>query len=56
MIWTVSQVALTGKPPDGRWMRPTPYFRSRMAFSVSAWRLWSASRSRLSPSRSVMKT
>ena len=35
--------------------RPTPYLRSRMAFSISAWRRWSASSSRVSPSRSVMK-
>ena len=34
---------------------PTPYLRSRMAFSISAWRRWSASSSRVSPSRSVMK-
>ena len=44
-----------GKRPDGRWFRPTPYLRSRMAFSISAWRRWSASSSRVSPSRSVMK-
>ena len=41
--------------PEGRWFNPTPYLRSRMAFSISAWRRWSASRSRVSPSRSVMK-
>ena len=34
---------------------PTPYFRSRMAFSIWAWRRWSASSSSISPSRSVMK-
>ena len=30
--------------PDGRWFSPTPYLRSRIAFSISAWRRWSASR------------
>ena len=44
-----------GKRPEGRWLRPTPCLRSRMAFSTSAWRRWSASSSRVSPSRSVMK-
>ena len=47
--------SLAGKRPEGRWFNPTPYLRSRMAFSISAWRRWSASRSRVSPSRSVMK-
>ena len=37
---------------DGMWFSPTPYFRSRMAFSTSAWRRWSASSSRVSTSRS----
>src|SRR5664280_1762542 len=41
--------------PDGRWFKPTPYLRSRIAFSISAWRRWSASRTRVVPSRSVMK-
>ena len=54
-LWTASQAALAGKRPDGRWLSPTPYLRSRMAFSISAWRRWSASRSRVSPSRSVMQ-
>ena len=35
---------LAGKRPEGRWFNPTPYLRSRMAFSISAWRRWSASR------------
>ena len=52
---TVGQAALAAKRPDGRWFSPTPYFRSRIAFSISAWRRWSASSSRVSPSRSVMK-
>ena len=26
------------KRPDGMWFSPTPYLRSRMAFSTSAWR------------------
>ena len=54
-LWTASQAPLAGKRPEGRWLSPTPYFRSRMAFSISAWRRWSASRSSVSPSRSVMK-
>ena len=52
---TASQAALTGKRPEGRWLSPTPYLRSLMAFSISAWRRWSASSSRMSPSRSMMK-
>ena len=44
-----------GSGPRGRWFNPTPYLRSRMAFSISAWRRWSASSARVSPSRSVMK-
>ena len=47
--------ALAAKRPEGRWLSPTPYLRSRMAFSISAWRRWSASSARVSPSRSVMK-
>ena len=38
-----------------RWFSPTPYLRSRIAFSISAWRRWSASSSSVSSSRSVMK-
>ena len=49
MTWTASQAALAEKRPEGRWLSPTPYFRSRMAFSISAWRRWSASSSRTSP-------
>ena len=52
---TASQAALAAKRPEGRWFSPTPYLRSRIAFSISAWRRWSASSSRVSPSRSVMK-
>ena len=55
ITWAASQAALAAKRPEGRWFSPTPYFRSRMAFSISAWRRWSASSSRVSPSRSVMK-
>ena len=55
ITWTDSQAALAGKRPEGRWLSPTPYLRSRMAFSISAWRRWSAASSRVSPSRSVMK-
>ena len=50
-----SQAALAAKRPEGRWFNPTPCLRSRMAFSISAWRRWSASSSSISPSRSVMK-
>ena len=35
---TASQAALAAKWPDGMWFSPTPYLRSRMAFSISAWR------------------
>ncbi len=35
---TASQAALVGKRPEGRQLMPTPYFRSRMAFPISAWR------------------
>ena len=47
--------AVGGETAEGRWFNPTPYLRSRMAFSISAWRRWSASSARVSPSRSVMK-
>ena len=47
--------AVGGEAARGRWFSPTPYLRSRIAFSISAWRRWSASSSRVSPSRSVMK-
>ena len=46
---TASQAPLAAKRPDGMWFSPTPYLRSRMAFSISAWRRWSASSSRVSP-------
>ena len=55
IVWTASQAPLAAKRPEGRWFSPTPYLRSRMAFSISAWRRWSASSSSNSPSRSVMK-
>ena len=48
--------AVGGEAARGlRWFNPTPYLRSRMAFSISAWRRWSASSARVSPSRSVVK-
>ena len=54
MLWaitcTASQAQLAAKRPDGMWFSPTPYLRSRIAFSISAWRRWSASSSRVSPS------
>ena len=55
IVWTAIQAPLAAKRPEGRWFSPTPYLRSRMAFSISAWRRWSASSSSNSPSRSVMK-
>ena len=38
IVWTASQAPLAAKRPEGRWFSPTPYLRSRMAFSTSAWR------------------
>ena len=35
---SASQTALAAKCPEGRWFSPTPYLRSRIAFSTSAWR------------------
>ena len=55
ITWPASQAPLAAKRPDGMRFSPTPYLRSRMAFSISAWRRWSASSSSVSPSRSVMK-
>ena len=55
ITWAASQAALAAKRPEGRWFSPTPCLRSRIAFSTSAWQRWSASSSRVSPSRSVMK-
>ena len=49
ITWTANQAALAAKRPEGRWLSPTPYLRSRMAFSISAWRRWSASSSRVCP-------
>ena len=37
ITWTASQAPLAAKRPEGRWFNPTPYLRSRMAFSISAW-------------------
>ena len=48
------QPGAVGGERRGEMVGPT-YLRSRMAFSISAWRRWSASSSRVSPSRSVMK-
>ncbi len=33
---TANQAPLAANRPEGRWFRATPYFRSRMAFSISA--------------------
>ena len=33
-----SQAALAAKRPEGMWFSPTPYLRSCIAFSISAWR------------------
>ena len=30
------QAALAANFPEGRWLSPTPYLRSRMVFSISA--------------------
>lgn len=38
-----NQAALAAKRPDGMWLSAIPYFTSRMLFSISAWRRWSAS-------------
>ena len=46
---TASQAPLAAKRPEGRWFSPAPYSRSRMAFSISAWRRWSASSARVLP-------
>ena len=35
---TASQAPLAAKRPEGMWFSPTPYLRSRIAFSISAWR------------------
>ena len=37
ITWAANQAALAAKRPDGRWFSPTPYLRSRIAFSTSAW-------------------
>ena len=41
-LWAItfkaSHAAFAPNRPDGRWFRPTPYLRSRMVFSISAWR------------------
>ena len=51
-FWAITQIAsqapFAANRPDGRWLRPTPYLRSRIAFSISAYRRWSASSSRVS--------
>ena len=38
ITWAASQAALAAKRPEGMWFSPTPYLRSRIAFSTSAWR------------------
>ena len=40
---TASQAPLAGKRPEGGWLSPTPYLRSRTEFSISGWWRWSAS-------------
>ena len=52
---TASHAAFAAKRPEGRWLSPTPYLRSRIAFSTSACRRWSASSSSSAPARSLMK-
>ena len=34
MTCKASQAALAANLPEGRWLRPTPYLRSRIAFSL----------------------
>ena len=36
ITFSVSHAALAAKRPEGRWLSPTPYLRSRMAFSQLA--------------------
>ena len=36
IVWTANQTASAAKRPEGRWFSPTPYLRSRIAFSISA--------------------
>ena len=52
-LWAITCTAsqAVGGKAARRWFSPTPYLRSRIAFSISAWRRWSASSSRVSPSR-----
>jgi len=38
MTLKVIQTALAQKRPDGRWFTPTPYFKSRITSSTTAWR------------------
>jgi len=38
MTLRVIQTALAQKRPDGRWFTPTPYFKSRITSSTTAWR------------------
>jgi len=47
---------LPGTCPRGSSSAPSPFFRSRMASSTTAWARWSASSSLAVPARSVMKT
>ena len=50
------QPSPVGSESAGRQVvQPDAVLESRMAFSISAWRRWSASSSSVSPSRSVMK-
>ena len=52
---TASQVAVDRRSgPSGRWLTAaTPYLRSRIAFSISAWRRWSASELHASPRSAI---
>ena len=38
MTLRVIQTALAQKRPDGRWFTPTPYFKSLITSSTTAWR------------------
>ena len=45
IIGTASRAALAAKRPEGMWFSPAPGLRSRMAFSIPAWRRRPASSS-----------
>jgi hypothetical protein len=54
-LWAMAPKAIHAefapKLPDGMWHQPDPSFRSRITNSISAWRLWSASKKMVSLNR-----